>query len=310
MLNTTVVQSPDYACNGATVNFNTAFEFQNNAEVVVVLKLISSGAETIQTLGVDYTLTGANVTGGGVVTMLVAPDSLNVLYVKRETTLNQPYSLRNSGNFNPANYEHALDYLAQQNQELNAFAETTRDDLDEIVGLATGPAGPAGPSAVSGATPTNYVRVAAGGNSLEERTPTQAKSDLGMANVTNTSDANKPVSTAQQTALDLKADKSPTLVQKNSAYTFVVGDNDKVFYTDDATGNWAWTVNNTVHAAGNIISGYNDKGTSGNITLTQGASFTIQWGTSTGTRTIARGGSFTLVFKTASKAYLTGSGIT
>jgi hypothetical protein len=32
-----------------------------------------------------------------------------------------------------------------------------------------------------------------------------AKSDIGLANVDNTSDANKPVSTAQQTALDLKA---------------------------------------------------------------------------------------------------------
>ena len=37
------------------------------------------------------------------------------------------------------------------------------------------------------------------------------KADVGLGNVDNTSDANKPVSTAQQTALDLKADKaSPT----------------------------------------------------------------------------------------------------
>lgn len=32
------------------------------------------------------------------------------------------------------------------------------------------------------------------------------KSDIGLSNVDNTSDANKPVSTATQTALDLKAD--------------------------------------------------------------------------------------------------------
>lgn len=35
---------------------------------------------------------------------------------------------------------------------------------------------------------------------------TLAKGDVGLGNVDNTSDANKPVSTAQQTALDLKAD--------------------------------------------------------------------------------------------------------
>jgi len=37
------------------------------------------------------------------------------------------------------------------------------------------------------------------------------KSDLGLSNVDNTSDMDKPVSSAQQTALDLKADKSITI---------------------------------------------------------------------------------------------------
>lgn len=38
-----------------------------------------------------------------------------------------------------------------------------------------------------------------------------SKTDVGLANVDNTSDANKPVSTAQQTALNLKADKTITV---------------------------------------------------------------------------------------------------
>ena len=37
-------------------------------------------------------------------------------------------------------------------------------------------------------------------------TPAQVKTNLGLNNVDNTSDLNKPVSTAQQAALDLKAD--------------------------------------------------------------------------------------------------------
>lgn len=36
--------------------------------------------------------------------------------------------------------------------------------------------------------------------------------DVGLGNVTNTSDANKPVSTAQQAALDLKTDKAYSIV--------------------------------------------------------------------------------------------------
>jgi len=40
-----------------------------------------------------------------------------------------------------------------------------------------------------------------------------ARTNLGLGNVDNTTDANKPVSTAQQTALNLKADKSGNLSQ-------------------------------------------------------------------------------------------------
>ena len=40
-----------------------------------------------------------------------------------------------------------------------------------------------------------------------ENKPTYSKSDVGLSNVDNTSDANKPVSTPQQAALDLKQDK-------------------------------------------------------------------------------------------------------
>lgn len=43
-----------------------------------------------------------------------------------------------------------------------------------------------------------------------------AKSDVGLSNVDNTSDANKPVSTATQTALDTKADASTTITGTTS----------------------------------------------------------------------------------------------
>lgn len=45
---------------------------------------------------------------------------------------------------------------------------------------------------------------------------TLAKSDVGLGNVDNTSDANKPVSTAQQVALDTKADKTNVLEKTNT----------------------------------------------------------------------------------------------
>lgn len=52
------------------------------------------------------------------------------------------------------------------------------------------------------------------------------KSDVGLGNVDNTSDANKPVSTAQQAALDLKAPlASPVLTGNPTAPTQSAGDN-------------------------------------------------------------------------------------
>ena len=58
-------------------------------------------------------------------------------------------------------------------------------------------------------------------------TPTGiTKSDVGLGNVDNTSDANKPVSTATQTALDLKANlASPTLTGTPLAPTATAGTN-------------------------------------------------------------------------------------
>lgn len=61
---------------------------------------------------------------------------------------------------------------------------------------------------------------------------TLVKADIGLANADNTSDANKPVSTAQQTALDAKANLSspsftgtPSLPTGTTAITQIAGNN-------------------------------------------------------------------------------------
>lgn len=65
------------------------------------------------------------------------------------------------------------------------------------------------------------------GKLLKAVTPTKAL--VGLGNVDNTSDANKPVSTATQTALDLKASISDVLnTQTGTTYTLQASDNGKV----------------------------------------------------------------------------------
>ena len=58
------------------------------------------------------------------------------------------------------------------------------------------------------AVDNDYAKFTA--NGIEGRSYTEAKEDLSLNNVDNTSDVNKPVSTAQQAALDLKAGLADT----------------------------------------------------------------------------------------------------
>jgi hypothetical protein len=54
------------------------------------------------------------------------------------------------------------------------------------------------------------------------------KAAVGLSNVDNTSDANKPVSTATQTALDTKTNKLITTNRQTASYTLVLSDADKL----------------------------------------------------------------------------------
>ena len=101
-------------------------------------------------------------------------------------------------------------------------------------------------------------------NNLSEVNPSSAKTNLGLNNVDNTSDANKPVSTAQQTAIDLAITnlKDGVATPGNTLqklYNIILGQTNEVtvaniaardaynvtslptniFVTNDGDGNWA-----------------------------------------------------------------------
>ena len=63
------------------------------------------------------------------------------------------------------------------------------------------------------------------------------KTAVGLGNLDNTSDANKPVSTAQQTALDAKTNKLITTNRQTASYTLVLSDADKLVEMNVATAN-------------------------------------------------------------------------
>jgi hypothetical protein len=99
-----------------------------------------------------------------------------------------------------------------------------------------------------------------------------------------------------------------TINSQTAAYVLVAGDAGKT--VSITTG--GVTVNNSVMSAGNIVSIYNNSGSS--QTITQGTGVTLQWAgqatSSTGNRTLGLYGLATIVYISASNAVITGSGLT
>ena len=121
----------------------------------------------------------------------------------------------------------------------------------------------------------NRLRVDTASQGLDSTQKTNAKTNIDLNNVNNTSDANKPISTAQQTALDLKANiASPTFTGTVSGIDKTMVGLGNVDNTSDATKNSASATltNKTINGSNNTIT---------NISLSTGV---------TGTLPIANGG--------------------
>lgn len=128
------------------------------------------------------------------------------------------------------------------------------------------------------------------------------KGDVGLGNVDNTTDANKPVSTATQTALDLKTNKLLVANRQTASYTLVVGDADKLVEMNVATAN-NLTVPSSTFAAGNqiLLSQYG----AGQTTLVAGSGMSIRSNGAKLKLNVQYSGA-TLVFISSSEAYLFG----
>lgn len=111
-----------------------------------------------------------------------------------------------------------------------------------------------------------------------------AKADVGLANVDNTTDAAKPVSTAQQAALDLKANLSDTIISVTTGRALAATDNGAVLEVNSASA-ITLTVPSTLPVGFNCIVSQVGTGqvtvaagTSATVTAYQGAKTPGQWG--------------------------------
>jgi hypothetical protein len=110
-------------------------------------------------------------------------------------------------------------------------------------------------------------------------TPTGiVKADVGLGNVDNTSDANKPVSTAGQTALDLKANlANPTFTGTLSAADITLSGNLTVNGTTTTINATTITVDDINIELGSVASPTDTTANGGGITLKGATDKTINW---------------------------------
>jgi hypothetical protein len=143
------------------------------------------------------------------------------------------------------------------------------------------------------------------------------KADVGLSNVDNTADTAKPISTAQQTALDLKAGLlSPAFTGAVLINGRLVGYADiprrtSGFSRGECLAATAGvTLNTSDLLPGTAYSIYNDSATS--FVITQGSGVTLRLGGSvaTGSRTLAARGFATIWCNSATEAVVIGAGVT
>jgi hypothetical protein len=124
---------------------------------------------------------------------------------------------------------------------------STAEDARTALGVAVGSdvqAWDADLDTIAGLTATTDNFLVANASAWASRTPAQARTHLALNNVDNTSDAGKPVSTATQTALDLKANlASPT-------FTGTVGLPNNQTLTTPTIGSFANSQHNHTNGAG------------------------------------------------------------
>lgn len=168
-------------------------------------------------------------------------DELNQKVLYRDNPVGEPNSMNNTNlDMNGNSIVNAQNVSAQDITIKGTSLEAQVDIATDAATSASASASAASSSASSASSSASSAATSASNaaatlanaltkaNNLSDvQSASTSRTNLGLGNVDNTSDANKPVSTAQQAALDLKAPlASPTFTGDPKAPTPAPGDND------------------------------------------------------------------------------------
>ncbi|WP_454812189.1 hypothetical protein [Labrys neptuniae] len=195
-----------YAGDGSTTAFAFPPPFTVNTDLVVQIRA-ADGTNTTKMLGTDYAVAGAGSPAGGSVTMMAAPATGTMLIIYRDVPLTQSVDLQDGGPFPANTINRALDRITMWGQRL-------KEQVAVLGTLATqtasGLMSSADKAKLDGIQPGAQVNTVTSVNGYTG-TIVLAKGDVGLGNADNTSDTNKPVSAAQQTAFDTKLTRASNL---------------------------------------------------------------------------------------------------
>lgn len=149
-----------YAGNGVTTAFSFPYYFLQDADLVVILRVESTGVETTQVLTTNYTVAGEGNPSGGTVTMLVAPPVGRSLIIFRDPAKTQDLDLVENDPLPAEELEKRLD-------KLTMIAQRLGDRADRFVGLTDGYTDTFDPRIPAIFDPLQVLRINAAGDAFD-----------------------------------------------------------------------------------------------------------------------------------------------
>lgn len=128
----TTANRVSYTGNGATTAFSFPYPYRIAADLVVIVRTIASGAESVKATPADYTVSGVadSGTGGfssGTITFGAAPTSAQEVHILRNVTPTQTADYTAGSGINPPTLEGGLDLLSLAAQySLDGFDRVLR----------------------------------------------------------------------------------------------------------------------------------------------------------------------------------------
>ena len=128
-----------YTGNGSTTSFPVTFSFFGSgatSELIVIERVIATGAETTKTYSTHYTISGGNGSTGTVIAGSAPADTVQ-WHIRRNTTQTQGTDYVENDAFPASSHEEALDRLTMINQEQETNLDAAFKYPDTYTGSAS-----------------------------------------------------------------------------------------------------------------------------------------------------------------------------